>query len=247
MRIHVLSDLHIEFEAYHPTKVDCDLVILAGDIGIGTKGLEWIRTTFQDIPTIYVAGNHEYYGNALPHLTQKLKQSAQGSSVRFLERETTILNGIRFIGCTLWSDFDLTGNSSDSMFAAQTMLTDYQRIRVSPKYRKLRPDDTRLLHIASLDWLRETIKFSHEPTVVVTHHAPSARSLLPSTQNDPLSAAFASDLDEWIQTTNIALWIHGHTHLSVDYSIGTTRILSNQRGYPNEPATGFSPNLVIDL
>jgi predicted phosphodiesterase len=247
VRIRVLSDLHIEFEPYKPASVDCDLVVLAGDIGLGTRGLEWIRVTFQNIPAIYITGNHEFYGEALPHLTKKLGQSSQGSEVRFLECDATTVNGVRFVGCTLWSDFNLAGNSSASMLAAQEMMNDYRRIRVSPQYRKLRPEDTRLLHVASLNWLRDTVKSSTEPTVVVTHHAPSVRSLGPDAENDPLSPAFASGLDAWIETSNIVLWIHGHTHRCVDYSIGRTRILSNQRGYPDEHVAGFSSDLVVNL
>jgi predicted phosphodiesterase len=247
LRIHILSDLHIEFEQYCPQRVDCDIVVFAGDIGPGTSGLEWIRATYAGTPAIYVAGNHEFYGNALPHLTKKLVHSSDGSPVRFLERDTATVNGVRFLGCTLWSDFELTGNSSTSMLAARDTMTDYRRVRVSPRYRTLRPQDTRSLHIASLNWLRASVKLSSQPTIVVTHHAPSPRSLAPGAENDHLNSAFASRLDEWIHTTNVDLWVHGHTHRNVDYSIGRTRIVSNQKGYPDEPAAGFSPGLVVDL
>lgn len=247
MRIHVLSDLHIEFEPYEPARVDCDIVVLAGDIGVGTRGLEWISAEFQHIPAIYVAGNHEFYGNALPHLSRKLALSSQASTVTFLECKATTLDGVRFLGCTLWTDFHGTGDRSESMLAAQERMTDYRRIRTGPGFRKLRPQDTRLLHVASLDWLREAVKSSDEPTVVVTHHAPSYSSLGHGAEDDPVSAAFASRLDEWIRSTNIVLWIHGHTHRCVDYSIGSTRIVSNQKGYPDEPATGFLSDWVINL
>jgi Icc-related predicted phosphoesterase len=247
LRIHVLSDLHNEFEPYNPSKVDCDVVVLAGDLGLGMNGLKWIDAVLQQKTVIYVAGNHEYYGNALPRLTNKLSETCQGTSVRFLECESVSFNGVRFLGCTLWSDFGVVGNRSASMDTAQNVMTDYRRIRVSPKYRKLRPMDTAALHAASVKWLQESLMKPSEPTIVVTHHAPSPRSLKPGTEKDPVSGAYASRLDDWIETSSILLWVHGHTHHCVDYTIGSTRILSNQRGYPDEPAEGFQPSLVVDI
>ena len=247
LRIQILSDLHNEFEPYEPLKVECDVTILAGDVGLGMNGLKWATTVFQDRPVVYVAGNHEYYGNALPHLTNKLRESCKGTSVHFLECESVSINGVRFLGCTLWSDFAVASNRLESMEVAQDVMTDYKRIRLSPKYRKLRPIDTGALHAASFKWLRECLPKSNEPTVVVTHHAPSPRSLKPGTENDPVNGAYASRLDDWVGASNILLWVHGHTHYCVDYTIGNTRVLSNQRGYPDQPAQGFRPDLLVDV
>jgi len=89
----------------------------------------------------------------------------------------------------------------------------------------------------------------HDPsrTIVVTHHAPSSRSIPPQNVGDTLSAAFASDLDLMIQASRVPLWIHGHTHYNVDYQIGMTRIYSNQRGYPNEMLPCFEPGKIIEI
>ncbi len=247
MRIRILSDLHNEFEPYNPSMVECDIVILAGDVGVGLKGLAWISAAFPAMPVVYVAGNHEYYGHAMPVLTNELKKRSENSQIRFLECNSVSLNGIRFLGCTLWTDFDVQGNRATSIEAAEASMTDYTRIRVSPKYRKLRPSDTIRFHAASLNWLRKSLAESTEPTIVVTHHAPSARSLAPGTDIDPLSGAYASRLDDWMQDTEILLWVHGHTHHCVDYSIQHTRVLSNQLGYPDQPAVGFRPDLVIEI
>lgn len=247
VRIHVLSDLHNEFERYEPGNVECDVTILAGDVGLGLNGLTWTAAVFQERPVMYVAGNHEYYGSALPHMTKKLRLSCKDTSIRFLECESASFNGVLFLACTLWSDFGVSGNRSASMDAAQNLMTDYRRIRVSPKYRKLCPLDTAALHVASVKWLQESLMRTNEPTVVVTHHAPSPRSLKPGTEKDPVSGAYASRLDDWIETSRILLWVHGHTHHCVDYTIGSTRILSNQRGYPDQPVEGFRPDLVVEI
>jgi hypothetical protein len=108
--------------------------------------------------------------------------------------------------------------------------------------------DSVQIHAASVEWLARRMS-SHDPsrTIVVTHHAPSSRSIPPHNVGEALSAAFASDLDMMIQASGIPLWIHGHTHHNVDYKIGVTRIYSNQRGYPNEMARCFEPVKAIEI
>ena len=66
MRIHLLSDLHNEFSSFVPVLLDCDLVILAGDIDLKSRGVEWAKKTFS-VPVLYVPGNHEFYGGHLTH------------------------------------------------------------------------------------------------------------------------------------------------------------------------------------
>jgi len=126
-------------------------------------------------------------------------------------------------------------------------MTDYKRIRVSPQFSKLKggtpPPCT---PIAGNGW-KPMSGAVRCPTVVVTHHAPSARSLQPDFQSDLLSAAYASHLDEFVSTCGAALWVHGHTHWSVDYRIGNTRVLANQRGYPDAAPNGFDPALVVTV
>lgn len=93
-----------------PDDLDCDVVILAGDIGKGLKGLEWGREAFDDVELVYVAGNHEYYGGALGHLTDKLRARAVELGVHFLENDATVIGGVTFVGATLWTDFALFGD-----------------------------------------------------------------------------------------------------------------------------------------
>ena len=81
----------------------------------------------------------------------------------------------------------------------------------------------------------------------MTHHAPSARSEAPYHADSPLKAAFASDLDSLVEQSGVPLWIHGHTHYNVDYVMGSTRVLTNQLGYPDERCKGFNPSLVVEI
>ncbi|HEY0037870.1 MAG TPA: metallophosphoesterase [Longimicrobium sp.] len=245
MKIRVVSDLHLEFAAFDPPPADADVVVLAGDAAPGLRGLEWARTAFGDVPVVYVAGNHEFYRHAIPKLTEDLAREAAGSNVRFLENEEAIIGGARFLGCTLWTDFDLFNERMRSAAAAQAAMNDFQLIRVSPKFRRFGPGDARTLHLRSVRWLHERLSVPFDgPTVVVTHHAPTAHSCAPARRSDPLNPAYASDLD-WMMDGSAALWIHGHTHHCVDYSMGGTRIVSNQRGYPGEGVVGFDPALVV--
>jgi predicted phosphodiesterase len=107
VKIHVLSDLHTEFVDFQFPDASADLVVLAGDIGVRKSGFQFAKKL--PLPSVYVAGNHEYYGAALPRLTEKLQAEASGTNVAFLENEERVIGGVRFLGCTLWSDFSILG------------------------------------------------------------------------------------------------------------------------------------------
>src|SRR4051812_4888053 len=107
MRLHVLSDLHTEFTPFDVPRVDADVILFAGDIGTHFAGIKLALA--QSKPVIYVAGNHEYYASSIPHHTSKLQEAAANSNISFLEDASTIIDGVRFLGCTLWTDFLLFG------------------------------------------------------------------------------------------------------------------------------------------
>lgn len=250
MIIRILSDLHLEFAEFEPPVVPADVVILAGDIHVGDKALPWIQRHFQDTPVIYVPGNHEYYGQVLPKHTVELRQRCAAIGVHLLDEDAIDLAGMRFLGCTLWTDFELFGG--DPRLAgdlATRSMNDYRKIRVLPQYRKLRSIDTALMHAKARRWLADQLaNGADQPTVVISHHAPSLQSVPAHYQTDPLTPAYASRLDDLIAETKPALWIHGHTHNSSDYRIGDTRVLCNPRGYvPDEPNPDFAPALCVTL
>ncbi|MCA9638890.1 MAG: metallophosphoesterase, partial [Myxococcales bacterium] len=168
-----------------------------------------------------------------------------------LERAELRLGEARILATTLWTDFGLFG--PDRVWAAgeaaAASMNDYRKIRTSPRYGRLRPADTRREHAVAKSWLRERLEEETDAalTIVVTHHAPSARSLPPKYAKDALSPAYASDLDDLVAASGAALWIHGHTHHCVDYAVGSTRVFSNQRGYPDEPVPDFDPLGIVEL
>jgi predicted phosphodiesterase len=250
MKLHILSDLHIEFGQFDPPETNADVVILAGDINIGEKGFTWALDRFKKQEVIYVIGNHEYYRGALPKLTQKLKALSDGTHVHILENDAITIGNVQFLGCTLWSDFQLLNNLDIAVISAEEMMNDYTLIRLSPKYRRIRPSDTAIMHRKSRSWLGEKLS-SHKnrsiKTVVITHHAPSILSIPEQFKKDHLSAAFASKMENFISDMSIDLWVHGHIHDSSDYRIEKSRIVCNPRGYVDEPNNNFIPDLLIDI
>ena len=249
VRLHILSDLHLESAPFTPPPVDADVVILAGDLHPGMQGLDWAVDHWPDRPVVFVPGNHECYGHAYPALVRELERraAALGPRLHLLSDRAAAIAGVRILGTTLWTDFALLGDPPVSMAAAQTQMSDFTLIRVEPGDGSARPADMIRWHQRSVRWLRAALQEPHDgPTVVVTHHAPSRRSLNPL-YGDPVAAAYASQLDALVEASAVPLWVHGHTHHCVDYRLGSTRVVSNQRGYPGEPVGGFDPGLVLDL
>jgi predicted phosphodiesterase len=248
MKLHILSDIHLEFERFAPPPTAADVVVLAGDIWLGPRGVEWAARTFER-PVLYIAGNHEYYGGHFPNTLTKMRRVAQGSNVSVLDAEQVVLGGVRFLAATLWTDFAITGNAVMAQLAAQQAMTDYSRIRAAA-YRHLRPSDTREAHRAAGSFLRAALAQPFDgPTVVVTHHAPSPQSIAARFLDNPthLNAAYASDLED-LMGPPVALWVHGHTHSSADYWLNGTRVVCNPRGYiPYEPNPQFDPGLVVEI
>ncbi|HYA76650.1 MAG TPA: metallophosphoesterase [Burkholderiaceae bacterium] len=243
MRIRVLSDLHLEFASLEPTPVDCDAVVLAGDIHTGAQGFTWAHNAFGDRPIVYVPGNHEYYGYDWELIPAQLEVAARTHAVRLLDRGECVIDDVRFVGCTLWTDFGLFGEArrAQAMAAAEASLFDYRHIRAGT--RALRAEDTRLRHQTERAWLEERLREAPQgrwrTTVVVTHMAPSWRSTAERFRDSITSAGFCSHLDELVERA--PLWIHGHTHDSFDYRLGESRVVCNPRGYPHRSRSSENP------
>ncbi len=246
MKIHILSDLHTELTAFTPAATDADVVVLAGDIGGGTGGLDWAAQharpggAFAGKDVVYVAGNHEYYGQSwqsLPGVLRDRQQEIGLPALHLLDCDEAIIGGVRFLGCELWTDFELFGGDrhamAEQMAACVTSLTDFTRIR-NDGHGNLRPGVVRERHLRHRSWLAGKLRESPDgrwrKTVVVTHHLPSMQSVEGRWRLDLASAGFASNLDD-IAALVDGIWIHGHTHASFDYRIAGCRVVCNPRGY----------------
>lgn len=248
MRIQVISDLHREFGFTDINFGTADILILAGDTDVGTKGISWIKSCQLSIPIIYVLGNHEYYRGSYPKTLFKIKKEAGDSNIHVLENEFIDINNIRFHGTTLWTDFSLFGDPRTYGAMCQEKMNDYRRIRKDPSYSKLRSVDTFQMHQRARAWLTQSLENSMDQNnIVVTHHAPSPRSIPYGHQNDPISSAYASDLETLILRYQPMYWIHGHIHTPTRYAIGSTEIICNPYGYIHEPFNGFDEKLFISV
>jgi len=256
MLIRPVSDLHLEFGDWIPPQVEADLVILAGDIHLRDKAFPWIQTHFPATRTIYVNGNHEYYKNHfIPTiLSHREKSLTTNPNVWFLENEGhnfTDLN-LTVYGGTMWTDFNLYGDRPVAATTALGCMNDYHLIRTKDEYgdsRKFLPYDTIVQHERFLEGLAVVAKERLDKFVVVSHHAPSPRSIHQRYENDPLNPAYASNLNHLIEEYKPDLWVHGHTHFSFDYHIGRTRVVCNPRGYPTGHANNpnFNPTKVVEI
>jgi Icc-related predicted phosphoesterase len=270
MRLHIFSDLHLEFGAlaFAPDVRSgqlAELVLLAGDIDVKRRGPDWAAASFMQRVAM-IGGNHEAYGDSLFATLAAGRSAAARAShnrqneIRFLERETWTMAAadgtpVRIVAATLWTDFDLFGaeTRSGAMARAHAQMSDFHQIRILDEIRqetrRLEPMDVLRLHGMSRQFLENELSAPFDGvTIVMTHHAPSISSVSDRFRGDLLTASYASHLDDLIERFQPALWVHGHTHDSFDYRISKTRVICNPRGYaPDELNPRFDPALVVEI
>lgn len=259
-RVLAFSDLHLEFGRYacDPYSAgdhmipEADIAVVAGDIAAPVvKAVAYLqRTVARHMPVIYVAGNHEFYSHTLEEEFDRAREHLavrrdDCNEIHLLEDETAIVAGIRFIGATLWTDYELyvgdrVGKERDieiatAMDAARRMIRDHQRVTTQPAGEPLTgfaPRHARSRHQRSRAYIESVLSQPFEgPTVVVTHHAPHPDSVEERFKKSVVSPAFASDLSALIAEHEPELWVHGHVHSSHDYRVGRTRVVANPAGY----------------
>jgi predicted phosphodiesterase len=249
MRLRVLSDLHVEQAPFEPPRADADVVVLAGDIHNGEAALRWARAAFASLPIVQVAGNHEFYDGSHGEALAAMRAVARELGIHFLENDAVEIGGVRFLGCTLWTDYRVFEDGSRgqrltqqaAMDANRRLLADYFAIAVEEPSgrRRFEPADSARLHQASRAWLAAALDERFDgPTVVVSHHLPSWRSVHPEYARWVTNAGFVSDVDDLVGRAT--LWIHGHTHATNSYAVGATRVACNPRGYPRLPAAALA-------
>ncbi|TAN71530.1 MAG: metallophosphoesterase [Methylobacter sp.] len=242
MRINYFSDIHLEFGLLEAPDNDADIIVAAGDIGIGTQGVDWLKTLNK--PVVYIAGNHEFYSHEYQQTLQLIRQQCAGSNVYFIENGSFVFQDTRFLGCTLWADLFVDGDKKAE--ALGKTLNDFRRIQFAEK-----PFDIVTfsdLHQRSKAWLEQqlALPFSGK-TVVISHHAPSLWSWKDSAYALK-KLAYCNDLKPLLHEYEIAAWFHGHVHSPSDYRIAGARILCNPRGYfGTKIVPGFDPNRWVDI
>ena len=272
MKLLLLSDLHLELsDLALPPALEFDVALLAGDIVNPGRALpDWVASSpglRRARAVVAVSGNHEYFDAELQRETAAMDAAARDAGhppLYLLDARQVVIDGVRFLGCTLWTDFALRidtpqGPQSDAargMARAQQAMADYRTIGWlddgAPRARPLTPHDTLRLHRQQRDWLARALAEPFDgPTVVLTHHGPHRRSLAPRFAGDWVSTAYLSELPACFFDVPV-LWLHGHTHSSHDYRIGSCRVVCNPRGYqtatmPRPENTAFRADFVVTL
>lgn len=254
MKIQVLSDLHWEFNYLKIKQADCDVLVLAGDQTASSKmhHLKNITDTVQcDI--IYITGNHEYYGSTMDIVNTKIEEFASSHpNFHFLNNRTTIITKdeerVRFIGSTLWTDFGTVRSVERAMTLAQLNISDFRQIRSQTEsgFGFFTPQDCLELNLTARAFLEKELQTPFEgKTVVVTHFLPSEKSTHPLFEGSPLNSYFSCNCEN-LMGPLVDLWIHGHTHQSINYVHDGTRVMANPRGYYTENQA-FNGKLVTEI
>lgn len=180
--------------------------------------------------------------------------AADEAGIHMLNRRAVVIEGGRFIGAVLWTDYRLLGTPKPSMITAGNEMNDHSLIRYqedSGHVARFMPWHAAAEHRKDRDYLRQELGRHHGgPTVVVTHHAPPPGSVQPRHQGNSLSPAFVSNLSLLIVGASPELWIHGHDHGSHDYLVGQTRVFANQAGYPRDGLRenpGFRIDCIVEV
>lgn len=248
MKVQILSDLHLEFGSTSLSFENADLIILAGDTHLGIKGIEWCKKYIPNKKVIYLLGNHEYYKGSYPKTLFKIREAALNSHITVLENDFVDIEGIRFHGSTLWTDFSIFGDPMKYGAICQSQMNDYKYIKRDPSYSKMRTVDIYRIHNKSFAWLEQSLKDSVGlKNIVITHHAPSIKSVPKEFISNPVTAAYASNLEDFILEHQPMYWIHGHIHTPCQYKIGNTEVICNPHGYTDEKGNGFIKELIIQV
>ena len=254
MKIQIFSDLHADVFPVKPITVaaDVDLVIVAGDTSESApRAFERLRQIVpMNVPIVMVMGNHEFYRRFIIEELALARSLAPAFNVHVLENDTIVIGNIRFVGATLWSDYQILGQAREpaAMNACARGMNDHRLIGWQKKpWLRFRVQEAAQLHQQSRAYFAKTLGIPWAgPTVVVSHHAVSWSSVDPNLRNELLTAAYVSDLSSFIEASQPNLWIHGHVHRSSDYLIGRTRVICNPHGYGNENSR-FDGALTVEI
>ncbi|MCA6098175.1 metallophosphoesterase [Bradyrhizobium australafricanum] len=258
MKIFVASDLHGEMWPHDydvPEGLDFDVAVFAGDVHHAYRAVSWLTNQrgLRGKPVLFVAGNHEFYGSVLQDAAAKIRDAARGTNVTFLDADAVpVIDGVRFLGCTMWTDYRFDAESQAHGLGAGRFMNDHKFIRTSGGAEfpaPFTPIEAYKRHLAERRWLTDRLNEDHDgPSVVITHHGPHPGSLHERYDGDgAMNASFLSDLSDIIEEHRPSLWVHGHVHDHHDYMVGeTTRIVCNPLGYSHENS-GFIRDLVVEL
>ena len=256
MKLQIMSDIHLEF---NPDKLpeissDADVLVFAGDL---SSSQNQVKKFFEGIrehtkaPIVYVLGNHEFYGKFLTEVSLYKEAVAHIPDVHILDKDVFVYEDVRFIGCTLWTDFDSRRCELDAYYG----MNDFRHIKTFSEDFKVKNIDTSDIlqeHTYCRNFLNNALKiardFLKQKTVVVSHHGPSFYCVSDEYKNHKLNGAFFVELSNLILDENPDLWVYGHTHYHNESKLGSTNIVCNPFGYPFEKeSSGYIENFIVEV
>ncbi|MCQ1768066.1 metallophosphoesterase [Neorhizobium galegae] len=269
MRAWIISDLHTSrLDLLHPRSLivpQADICVCAGDVAENIeRAIDFLHAEIAPHMTVVATlGNHDFYGSSIDRALEYARKWTAGTDVHVLENEAFERNDLRIIGATLWTDYEISAHAAGHLpIDARREVALRECSRVMRDFYEIRRSDERkegeggfvtateliARHNASRTYIENELAEPFKGTsIVLTHHAPSARSLDPRFEGQVSNAAFSSDLTEIIRTSRPNMWVHGHIHRFSDYGERDTRVLCNPRGYHREVDTsGFRPGFVIE-
>ena len=276
MRIQLMSDLHLEAHPHFKPQpaAGADVLVLAGDIGSYQAGSslrtdDWGLARFSPTPALggqgtwptpvlFVPGNHEYDARDVDAAQAQLMAVCQRLGITWLDRQTVQMGDVRFIGTTLWTDFDVLSAPNEPMTSAMKKRNKaFSAANFHLKKAQMQrggalflAENVREEGLSCQAWLRAALAQpkprSLGKTVVVTHFAPSLKSHDPVYGVQPGTAGFCNALDDLLPCAD--LWLHGHLHCQLDYTVGRCRVVANPLGYVRKnEQLGFAPQLVLEV
>jgi Icc-related predicted phosphoesterase len=249
LKLWILSDLHLETvpfpDAFRPAPPDFDVLVAAGDIWSGHvgRGFAFLRGLAGDKPIVACLGNHEHFRGDMSATISEARRTAKAADIRLLEGDVADIQGVRFIGMTLWSDYVLAGAVDHTLPTGEDI-----RVHDAAEERLFRVADAQKLHTAAREHLKDLLlEQSPLPRVVVTHHAPHPACIAPADLGTWIAGNSASDLSDLTDAGLVELWVHGHVHRTIDLRRPRgTRILCNPAGalFSNP---SFVEHLVVEI
>ena len=258
MKVAYASDLHFEFQPYRLERLieqiekDIDVLILAGDIQVADRiilDLEHLSNALPNLHIVYVTGNHEFYGTSISELETRLFEAFKDhKKIHYLEKSTFEINGVMFLGTTLWTGFDAYPEYEQSLSEENSMrgISDFNYIFQGS--RNYNSSDCKARFKNNIQWLDDTLKAHENKTcIVVTHFPPLAITCHKQIPISSLSNYFQANCEDMVKKYSPKYWIYGHNHWSDKTNYGNTQFVSCQFGYPNENCNTQSMIAYIEL
>lgn len=256
MKIRVFSDLHLDKTGWEVPQVPADLTVIPGDLfDDGMRSMEWCADWAQrsGAGVVFVPGNHEFWDSVYSRRLLQMSRFARRHGIHLLHNRSVVIDGVRFAGGPLWSDFNAGGAGIRpmAMHAAYDRLPDFQYILCGgedPDRNRFTPERAVKANERAVRALNTALVDAYdEPVVVVTHHAPSLHSVSDRFKAELVHVAYANDFDDYVETSFAKVWMHGHIHSSVSRRFGDTQLICNPRGSGNFINPDFDPELVIEV